>query len=165
MVVGIVAILALTLYWYLFSPQTLIPVSEEAGIGVAPEISRGEVQPEREGPDNRTVIVETPRAQGRSGTTDQAERDSTSDSIPTGSSPAPTLDSGALAIQVGAFSKPEGAAKLMTELRGKGFSSAQSSAEGMYRVFVGDYSSRDEASEDLARLKSSGYSGYLRTVP
>lgn len=175
-VVGIISILTMVIYWYVFTEDpSSIPYISTDKAASSPEINsslkpgRLSDEPARTGPDDRTVIVETPSSDigGDSSIKIDAAEDavagtaSRQDVIQTGT-PAET---GNLTVQVGAFSKAEGAEKLADELSNKGFSYLVKSSDGMYRVFVGDFSSKEQAAEVLARLKQSGFSGYVRSVP
>ncbi len=175
-VVGIISILTLGIYWYVFSEEpSSISRSNSGGALSAPEMVRnpltGDLPDEaaKRGPDERTVIVETPSAVG--GLADSTGNGS--GDIPGGeaasgqsaSNAGASIKTGNLSIQVGAFSKASGAEKLADELDNKGFAYLITSTDGMYRVFVGNFPSKDEAAETLARLKQSGFSGFVRAVP
>ena len=175
-VVGVISILTLGIYWYVFSeePSSLSHINSDRALS-SPGIKRNPItgdlpgEPVKRGPDERTVIVETPSAVGGSA----ASMNNGSSDIPGGeaassqhASQADTsIKTGNLSIQVGAFSKAAGAEKLADELNNKGFSYLITSTDGMYRVFVGDFPSKDLAAEVLTRLKQSGFSGYVRSVP
>ncbi len=175
-VVGIISILTLGIYWYVFSeePSSVSHSNTDRafsspGIDRRPVTGDLPVEPSKRGPDDRTVIVETPSAVDRSA----ASMENSSADLP-GAAPASgqndsqagtSIKTGNLSIQVGAFSKATGAEKLADELNNKGFTYLITSADGMYRVFVGDFPSKELAAEVLTRLKKSGFSGYVRSVP
>jgi len=173
-VVGIVSILTLAVYWYVFSEvPSSIPNSrmqEEAGrpgLAETPVRSPGIDRAAESGPDNRTVIVETPPGGQQGSVAGQANAAEASPGN-SGQDGAPAIreaDSGTITIQVGAFSNSEGASKLAAKLSGKGYTPLANSSGGMYRVFVGDFPSREEAKATLEGLEAAGFKGYVRTVP
>ena len=173
-VVGIVSILTLAVYWYVFSEvPSSIPYSrlqEESGrpgLAENPIQSGGLARESNSGPDNRTVIVETPPGGQQGSVAGQANAVEASPGN-AGQDGAPAIreaDPGTITIQVGAFSKSEGASKLAAELSGKGYTPLANSSGGMYRVFVGDFPNREEAEAMLEGLEAAGFKGYVRTVP
>jgi len=175
-VVGIISILTMAIYWYVFSKDpssipylTADKVASSPERSSSPESGRLSAEPARTGPDDRTVIVETPSSD--IGDDSSIRSDAAEDAVTGAASrqdviqPGTPVETGNLSIQVGAFSKAEGAERLADELSNKGFSYLVKSSDGMYRVFVGDFSSKEQAAEVLARLKQSGFSGYVRSVP
>jgi len=173
-VVGIVSILTLAVYWYVFSEvPSSIPYSrlqEEPGrleFAETPARSPGIDRAAESGPDNRTVIVETPPGGSQGSITGQTNTAEASLGNPgqDGTLSIREADSGTITIQVGAFSKSEGASKLAAELSGKGYTPLANSSGGMYRVFVGDFPDREEAEAMLEGLEAAGFKGYVRTVP
>jgi cell division protein FtsN len=172
-VVGIISILSLGIYWYVFTENPssitgIVSAQAQRHQGSSQTSGSGSLSntPARPGPDNRTVIVETPSSGTLPLDTGSLNKGSaeTSSGIETSSSEA-SVKTGNLSIQVGAFSKAGGAEKLADELDNKGFSYLISSADGMYRVFVGDFTSKNQASEVLEKLKQSGFSGFVRAIP
>lgn len=172
-VVGIISILTLVIYWYVFSenPSSMhgtasAQAQRTQGSNQAPGPGSRTDAPSRSGPDNRTVIVETPSSGTlpvEGGAVNKA--DAEPGSVIKASSAEASVETVNLSIQVGAFSKAGGAEKLADELDNKGFAYLISSADGMYRVFVGDFTSKTQASEVLEKLKQSGFSGYVRSIP
>lgn len=169
-VVGVVSIMTLAVYWYVFSEvPSSIPYSNLQREQVQPENAGTPAQKSTQardshsGPDDRTVIVETPSEEPRAQTVEPG----TSPDLSGQGTAVETNQAapGAISVQVGAFSKPDGAAKLASDLSSKGYNPLTNSSEGMYRVFVGEFSSREEAGKTLESLKASGFSGYVRTVP
>jgi len=170
-VVGVVTIASLGVYWYVFSKEdSPIPAVSTARPLTAGEVSRGSIPDGSPGsrPDDRMVIVETPSSETELPAASGSDPGQTA--APETVSPAATVvesgtRSGGLTIQAGAFTKAEGADSLAAQLRDKGFPSSIVSSQGVNRVYVGDYASRTEAEGALARLKNSGFSGYIRTMP
>ena len=175
-VVGIISILTLGIYWYVFSeePSSISHSNSDRTLS-SPGIDRNPIsgdlpgEPVQRGPDERTVIVETPSAvDGSAASMEKGSSDIPGAEAASGqyaSQADASIKTGNLSIQVGAFSKAAGAEKLADELNSKGFAYLITSADGMYRVFVGDFPSKDLAAEVLTRLKQSGFSGYVRSVP
>ncbi len=132
-VVGVISILTLGIYWYVFSeePSSLSHINSDRALS-SPGIKRNPItgdlpgEPVKRGPDERTVIVETPSAVGGSA----ASMNNGSSDIPGGeaassqhASQADTsIKTGNLYIPVGAFSKAAGAEKIADDLNNKGFS-------------------------------------------
>ena len=167
-VVGIISILTLVIYWYVFSEDPAsIPyvnsaqTSPHQDIKPAPAPPRTSSEAVQKEPDDRVVIVETPSSKG--GIAAAAPGNSSSRS----EAPRPGVadDSGSLSIQLGAFSKSQGTEKLASQLNDKGFAGSVRSANGMFRVFVGTFPNRQKAEEMQTRLKASGFSGYIRSLP
>ena len=172
-VVGIISILTMVIYWYVFTEDpSSIAYSTAEKVLTSPDLNRSPkpghlaAEPARLGPDDRTVIVETPSSdQGAASvveTEDIAAPGTFSQEV---GKPATPIKAENFSIQVGAFSKAEGAEKLADDLSKKGFSYLVKSSGGMYRVFVGDFPSKEQAAEVFARIKQSGFSGYVRSVP
>lgn len=171
-VVGIISILTLGIYWYVFSEDPSSIPSITSSRKLTPEAESLPVPgtlsgaPVKHGPDDRTVIVETPSHDSVLGeAADDEEANEDTAAARNKRQAENTVEPGNLSIQVGAFSKAGGAEKLADELDKKGFTYLISSSDGMYRVFVGDFASKNQASEVLDRLKRSGFSGYVRAVP
>ncbi len=175
-VVGVIAILTMVIYWYAFSdaPSPMQYLSQEqagssshtGGIPVTREFSG---DPVRQGPDDRAVIVEPPSPENRTAPLQANDKSVENSPEPSSGQDAERGENliapGTLSIQAGAFSRPDGAEKLVSELNTKGFSSSVRPSGDMYRVFVGEFPSRKEAEEILEKLKGAGFSGYVRTVP
>jgi len=171
-VVGIISILTLVIYWYVFSEDPSIPYGTPGQEAVANQFGTADrAAPSGntaagDKPDDRTVVVETPSSSG--GVDIASIPDNSGEKPPAGISAAAdpaTLSSGVISVQVGAFSKPDGARQLASQLAKQGFHSGISSSDGMYRVFVGEFNSKEQAEDMASRLKSSGFSGYIRKVP
>ncbi|MDA2934432.1 protein kinase [Acidobacteria bacterium AH-259-D05] len=76
--------------------------------------------------------------------------------------------SDAYAVQVGAFGTEVAARKALSQLSAKGFSGRieppQGGADRYYRVLVGDFTSRDEASQFQTRLKADGFATFVKKI-
>ncbi len=172
-VVGIISILTLGIYWYVFSedPSSMPGIASAQttrtqGASQSPGPGNMSGPPAKFGPDNRTVIVETPSSGTLPADAPAADEAAVAAAAVVKEPGAEaSVKTGTISIQVGAFSKAGGAEKLADELDNKGFTYLISSADGMYRVFVGDFTSKNQAAEVLERLKKSGFSGYVRSVP
>lgn len=76
-----------------------------------------------------------------------------------GQTPAPRSE--AIVIQVGAFSDAGKAARLVAELRAKGFAAYTEGVGDVIRVRVGPLTSRSEADAAIARLKAAGHQAVI----
>jgi SPOR domain len=68
-----------------------------------------------------------------------------------------------IGVQVGAFQRPEGAARLTRELEEKGYPARTLPTASLHRVIVGPLPNQSAAETVLAELKQLGYNGYVRT--
>ena len=66
-------------------------------------------------------------------------------------------------VQVGAFSKEEGAQNLAKEIRGKGYQAYVIKGKTLYKVQVGEFKTSDEAKAISDKLKKSGYEIWITT--
>ncbi len=66
-------------------------------------------------------------------------------------------------VQVGAFSKEEGAQNLAKEIRGKGYQAYVIKGKTLYKVQVGEFNTSDEAKAISEKLKKLGYEIWLTT--
>jgi len=66
-------------------------------------------------------------------------------------------------VQVGAFSKEEGAQKLAKEIRGKGYQTYVIKGKTLYKVQVGGFKTSDEAKAISEKLKKLGYEIWVTT--
>ncbi len=67
-----------------------------------------------------------------------------------------------IGIQVGAFQRPEGAARLTRELAEKGYPARTIPTASLHRVVVGPLPNQSAAEALLVELKRRGYDGYVR---
>ena len=67
-----------------------------------------------------------------------------------------------IGVQVGAFQRPEGAARLSRELAEKGYPARTIPTASLHRVVVGPFPDQSAAETVLAELKQLGYDGYVR---
>ena len=170
-VVGIISILTMVIYWYVFSEDPVVPYvtsvqsSSQVPATSAPIPSSPVGDEVKSEPDDRVVIVETPSSAGGTATAEAVLPPGNKPGLNSTSQAAVPAASGTMSIQAGAFSKREGAEKLASQLKSKGFTSSVNSSGGMFRVFVGNYSSRKQAEDMVGSLKASGFSGYIKTIP
>jgi len=66
-------------------------------------------------------------------------------------------------VQVGAFSKEEGAQKLAKEIRGKGYQTYVVKGKTLYKVQVGEFKTSEEAKAISEKLKKLGYEIWITT--
>jgi len=66
-------------------------------------------------------------------------------------------------VQVGAFSKEEGAQNLAKEIRGKGYQTYVIKGKTLYKVQVGGFETSDETKEISEKLKKLGYEIWVTT--
>ncbi len=66
-------------------------------------------------------------------------------------------------VQVGAFSKEEGAQKLAKEIRDKGYQIYVIKGKTLYKVQVGEFKTSDEAKAISEKLKKLGYEIWITT--
>jgi cell division septation protein DedD len=66
-------------------------------------------------------------------------------------------------VQVGAFSKQEGAQKLATEIRDKGYQTYVIKGKTLYKVQVGEFKTSEEAKAISDKLKKLGYEIWITT--
>lgn len=66
-------------------------------------------------------------------------------------------------VQVGAFSKEEGAQNLAKEIRGKGYQTYVIKGKTLYKVQVGEFKTSDEAKAISEKLKKLGYEIWVTT--
>ena len=67
-------------------------------------------------------------------------------------------------VQVGAYSKEEGAQNLAKEIRDKGYQTYVIKGKILYKVQVGEFKALDEAKAISEKLKKLGYEIWITTI-
>ena len=107
-----------------------------------------EVTPEEKLPLTEPSTVETPKVEPEVKVIEESETVS---------------DKKVYTVQVGAFSKEEGAQNLAKEIRGKGYQTYLSKGKTLYKVQVGEFKTSDEAKAISENLKKLGYEIWITT--
>ena len=143
---------------------TVVPVPEDDGVATAesappPVAAPAPAKPPAAGPTppKAVVVPEAPRlaAPARS-----AEEEARVRAILAGEPVPPRSES--FVVQVGAFSDAAKAAKLVDELKAKGFSAYTEPAGQVTRVRVGPVAGREAADKVVGRLKAAGHQAVLQ---
>jgi len=101
-----------------------------------------EVTPEEKPPLTEPSVIETPKVEPEVKVVKESETAS---------------DKKLYTVQVGAFSKEEGAQNLAKEIRGKGYQTYVIKGKTLYKVQVGEFKTSDEAKAFSEKLKKLGY--------
>lgn len=83
---------------------------------------------------------------------------------PTKAGQSTTSGAGGYSVQVGAFATSAEAEKLATRLRGRGLEARVDGTRKPFRVRVGRYKTRSEATSALVRLKKAGINGFVTVL-
>jgi len=121
--------------------------AEEKEIFPAEEIKK-EVTPEEKPPLTEPSVIKTSKTESEVEVVKESEIVS---------------DKKVHTIQVGAFSKEEGAQKLAKEIRDKGYQTYVIIGKTLYKVQVGEFNTLDEAKEISEKLKKLGYEIWITT--
>jgi len=107
-----------------------------------------EVTPEEKPPLTEPSVIKTPKVEPEAKVIEESETVS---------------DKKAYTVQVGAFSKEEGAQNLAKEIRGKGYQTYVIKGKTLYKVQVGEFKTSDEAKAISEKLKKLGYEIWVTT--
>jgi len=107
-----------------------------------------EVTPEEKPPLTEPSVIKTPKIESEVKVIEESEAVS---------------DKKLYTVQVGAFSKEEGAQKLAKEIRGKGYQTYVIKGKTLYKVQVGGFKTSDEAKAISEKLKKLGYEIWVTT--
>jgi len=139
------------------SPVTKVPVElpqketiekvEEKEKSPEEEIEK-EVTPEEKPPLTEPSVIKTQKIESEVKVIEESEAVS---------------DKKLYTVQVGAFSKEEGAQKLAKEIRGKGYQTYVIKGKTLYKVQVGGFKTSDEAKAISEKLKKLGYEIWVTT--
>lgn len=107
-----------------------------------------EVTPEEKPPLAEPSVIKTPKVEPEVKVIEESETVS---------------DKKVYTVQVGAFSKEEGAQNLAKEIRGKGYQTYVIKGKTLYKVQVGEFKTSDEAKAISENLKKLGYEIWITT--
>ena len=107
-----------------------------------------EVTPEEKPPLTEPSVIKTPKVESEVKVIEESETVS---------------DKKMYTVQVGAFSKEEGAQNLAKEIRGKGYQTYVIKGKTLYKVQVGEFKTSDEAKTISEKLKKLGYEIWITT--
>ncbi len=107
-----------------------------------------EVTPEEKPPLTEPSVIKTPKVESEVKVIEESETVS---------------DKKMYTVQVGAFSKEEGAQNLAKEIRGKGYQTYVIKGKTLYKVQVGEFKTSDEAKAISEKLKKLGYEIWVTT--
>ncbi len=107
-----------------------------------------EVTPEEKPPLTEPSVIKTPKVEPEVKVIKESETVS---------------DKKVYTVQVGAFSKEEGAQKLAKEIRGKGYQTYVIKGKTLYKVQVGEFKTSNEAKSISEKLKKLGYEIWVTT--
>ena len=107
-----------------------------------------EVTPKEKPPVTEPSVIETPKVEPEVKVVKESEIVS---------------DKKLYTVQVGAFSKEEGAQNLAKEIRGKGYQAYVIKGKTLYKVQVGEFKTSDEAKAISEKLKKLGYEIWVTT--
>jgi len=107
-----------------------------------------EVTPEEKPPLTEPSVIETPKVEQEVKVVKESEIVS---------------DKKLYTVQLGAFSKEEGAQNLAKEIRGKGYQAYVIKGKTLYKVQVGEFKTSDEAKAISEKLKKLGYEIWVTT--
>ena len=107
-----------------------------------------EVTPEEKPPLTEPSVIKTPKVEPEVKVIEESETVS---------------DKKVYTVQVGAFSKEEGAQNLAKEIRGKGYQTYVIKGKTLYKVQVGEFKTSDEAKVISEKLKKLGYEIWVTT--
>ncbi|HZK40085.1 MAG TPA: SPOR domain-containing protein [Atribacterota bacterium] len=107
-----------------------------------------EVTPEEKPPLTEPSVIKTPKVEPEVKIIEESETVS---------------DKKVYTVQVGAFSKEEGAQNLAKEIRGKGYQTYVIKGKTLYKVQVGEFKTSDEAKAISEKLKKFGYEIWVTT--
>jgi len=107
-----------------------------------------EVTPEEKPPLTEPSVIKTPKVEPEVKIIEESETVS---------------DKKVYTVQVGAFSKEEGAQNLAKEIRGKGYQTYVVKGKTLYKVQVGEFKTSDEAKAISEKLKKFGYEIWVTT--
>ena len=107
-----------------------------------------EVTPEEKPPLTEPSVIKTPKVESEVKVIEESETVS---------------DKKMYTVQVGAFSKEEGAQNLAKEIRGKGYQTYVIKGKTLYKVQVGEFKTSDEAKAISENLKKLGYEIWVTT--
>ena len=130
----------------LFQKETVEKV-EEKEKSPEEEIKK-EVTPEEKPPLTEPSVIKTPKVEPEVKVIEESETVS---------------DKKVYTVQVGAFSKEEGAQNLAKEIRGKGYQTYVVKGKTLYKVQVGEFKTSDEAKAISENLKKLGYEIWVTT--
>jgi len=130
----------------LFQKETVEKV-EEKEKSPEEEIKK-EVTPEEKPPLTEPSVIKTPKVEPEVKIIEESETVS---------------DKKVYTVQVGAFSKEEGAQNLAKEIRGKGYQTYVVKGKTLYKVQVGEFKTSDEAKAISEKLKKFGYEIWVTT--
>ena len=121
--------------------------AEEKEIFPAEEMKK-EVTPEEKPPLTETSVIKTSKTESEVEVVKESEKVS---------------GKKVYTVQVGAFSKEEGAQELAKEIRDKGYQTYVIIGKTLYKVQVGEFNTLDEAKEISEKLKKLGYEIWVTT--
>ena len=107
-----------------------------------------EVTPEEKPPLTEPSVIKTPKVEPEVKVIEESETAS---------------DKKVYTVQVGAFSKEEGAQNLAKEIRDKGYQTYVVKGKTLYKVQVGGFETSDEAKAISEKLKKLGYEIWVTT--
>jgi len=107
-----------------------------------------EVTPEEKPPLAEPSVIKTPKVESEVKAIEESEAVS---------------DKKVYTVQVGAFSKEEGAQNLAKEIRDKGYQTYVIKGKTLYKVQVGEFKTSDEAKAISENLKKLGYEIWVTT--
>jgi len=129
-------------------PQKEIAEKVEEKEKFPEEEIKKEVTPEEKPPLTEPSVIKTPKVEPEIKVVKESEAVS---------------DKKVYTIQVGAFSKEEGAQNLAKEIRGKGYQTYVIKGKTLYKVQIGEFKTSDEAKAISEKLKKLGYEIWVTT--
>ena len=130
------------------TPQEVVATEEKGETRTAEKEITQEVITEEKLPTTEPVTITTPKIEPEVKVVKESEIVS---------------DKKVYTVQVGAFSKEEGAQKLAKEIRDKGYQTYVIIGKTLYKVQVGEFKTSEEAKAISEKLKKLGYEIWITT--
>ncbi|MCG2820263.1 MAG: SPOR domain-containing protein [Candidatus Atribacteria bacterium] len=130
------------------TPQEVVATEEKGEARTAEKEITQEVITEEKLPTTEPVTITTPKIEPEVKVVKESEIVS---------------DKKVYTVQVGAFSKEEGAQKLAKEIRDKGYQTYVIIGKTLYKVQVGEFKTSEEAKAISEKLKKLGYEIWITT--